>query len=141
MTGIQQTAQTCWWLLQKDLRREIRQPQIVPNMLLTGLVLAVLLTILPASGGEAKRELTGALLWLAIFFAGTVALDRSFSTERDAGCWQTLRMYPVLPSMIFLAKMAENLFALALLECVLVPAFIILSDVPLLAHPGLFALV
>lgn len=141
MTGIQQTVQTLWWLLQKDLRREIRTPQIVPNMLLTGMVLAVLLNMLPALSDEAKRELTGALLWLAIFFAGTVALDRSFSTEREGGCWQTLMMYPVPPSIVFLAKMVESLIALALLEAILVPAFIVLSDVPLLEHPGHFGLV
>ena len=38
--------------------------------------------------------------------------------------------------MLFLAKMAINLAALVVLELVLVPAFIVLSDVPFAARPG-----
>lgn len=141
MTAMNHAARAYWWLLQNDLRREIRAPQAWPSMLLTGLVLALLLTMLPAVGVAAKQELSGAMLWLALFFAGTVALDRSFSGQRDEGCWQSLLMYPAAPSVIFLAKMSANLLSLVLLECVLIPAFLVLSDVPLLARPGLFAIV
>jgi heme exporter protein B len=85
---------------------------------------------------DQKTRVGGGLLWLAIFFAGTLACDRSFTGERDAGCWQALALYPIAPSVLFLAKMAVNLAALVILELVLVPAFIVLSDVPFASRPG-----
>jgi heme exporter protein CcmB len=104
-------------------------------MSLLGLVMVFLLAtqiILPL---DQKAHLVGGLLWLSIYFAGTLALERSFAGERDSGCWQALKLYPVDPSVQFLAKMAVNVISLAILECVLIPAFIVLTDVPLLARP------
>ncbi len=63
------------------------------------------------------------------------------ASERDAGCWQTLCLYPASPSAVFLAKMAVNTISIVLLECVLIPAFVVLTDVPLYSHPLLMLLV
>jgi heme exporter protein B len=82
-----------------------------------------------------RTELVGGIYWLAVFFAGTVAMEHSFGSERDDGCWETLRSYPLSPSAIFVAKLAVNYLALTALHLVLVPLFIVLCDVPLLAHP------
>jgi heme exporter protein B len=90
---------------------------------------------------EDKGRVGGGLLWLAIAFSGTLALDRSFASERDGGCWQSLALYPIAPSVLFLAKMAVNVVSLVLLELVLIPIFIVMTDVPLLARPGAIALI
>jgi heme exporter protein B len=105
-------------------------------MVLLGLVLVFLLATQIDLPLDQKTRIAGGLLWLAVFFAGTLACDRSFTGERDAGCWQALTLYPTAPSVLFLAKMAVNLAALVILELVLVPAFIILSDVPFASRPG-----
>ncbi len=52
--------------------------------------------------------------------------------------WRFTR-YP--PSMIYLAKLAVNFIALLALECVLVPLFVVLADVPLLRHAWAMVLV
>lgn len=126
---------TMWWLVHKDLLRELRTLGVWPGMLLLGLVTVFLLATQLNVPVEQKTSLAGGLLWISIFFAGTFALDRSFANERDAGCWQSLCLYPVPPSVIFLAKMAVNTISLSLLECVLVPTFVVLTDVPLLSRP------
>jgi len=124
------------WLVHKDLTRELRTKHVWPGMILLGLVLVFLLATQIDLPFDQKAHVNGGLLWLAIFFAGTLACDRSFAGERDAGCWHALSLYPVAPSVLFLAKMAINLAALVILELVLAPAFIVLSDVPFASRPG-----
>jgi heme exporter protein CcmB len=136
MMQIRGPARTLWWLIHKDLMRELRAQNAWPGMLLLGLVLVFLLATQITLPLEQKARTVGGLLWLSIFFAGTLALERSFANERDSGCWQALKLYPMNASVLFLAKMAVNIVSLAILECVLVPAFIVLTDVPLLARPG-----
>ncbi len=123
-----------WWLIQKDLCSECRAGRVWPAMLLMGTVVTLVfgfqMDLLPAQ----KGKLAGGFFWLAVFFAGTMAMDRSFASEREEGCWEALRTYPVSAAMIFLAKMAVNFVALVALEVVLVPLFVILCDVPLLAR-------
>jgi len=110
-------------------------------MLLLGVVVALVFSIQMDFSPEQKQRMVGSLLWLATFFAGTLAIDRSFACEREEGCWEGLLTYPISPTSIYLAKLAVNVVALAALQCVLVPLFVVLSDVPLLAHPGAMLLV
>lgn len=125
-----------WWLVHKDLVREWRAQHAWPGMVLLGLVIVFLLATQIDVPLDEKSRVGGGLLWIAIFFAGTLACERSFAGERDAGCWQALTLYPVAPSVLFLAKMAVNLAALVILELVLVPAFVVLSDMPFNARLG-----
>lgn len=124
-----------WRLIQKDMHTEYRAGRAWPVMLLIGMVVALILGFqldrLPAG----RTELVGGVFWLAVFFAGTVAMEHSFASEREDGCWETLRSYPLSPAAIFAAKLAVNFLALSFLQLVLVPLFIVLCDVPLLAHP------
>jgi ABC-type transport system involved in cytochrome c biogenesis ATPase subunit len=96
------------------------------------------LGVQPADGVAAGAEAAdlGGLLWLAVFFAGLTAVDRSFAAEREEGCWEGLKLLPIPPSVVYLAKLAVNFTALTLLECLLIPLFFVLSDVPLLPHLG-----
>jgi heme exporter protein B len=90
---------------------------------------------------DKRQRIVGGLLWLATFFAGMLAIDRSFASEREERCWEGLLFYPVSPSAIFLAKLLLNVATLAALQCVLVPLFVVLSDVQLLVHPWAMLLV
>jgi len=125
-----------WWIVHKDLVSEWRARQAWPAMFVLGVVVVLVFSlqmdVLPAQ----KPALAGGLLWLAIFFAGIFALDRSFAAEREAGCWDALKVYPVSPALVYLGKLLVNIVTLGALQCVLVPLFVALGDVPLLAHPG-----
>jgi heme exporter protein B len=129
---------TWWWLVHKDLLREFRAPRAWTSTLLLGMVLVLLIEMQVDLPFEQKRNLVGGLFWLAAFFAGTLALERSFAAEREEGCWQGLLLYPIAPATLYLAKSAANLLALCCLDAVLVPAVAIFSDVHLLARPTPF---
>lgn len=124
-----------WSLVVKDLVGEFRGRRVWPAMLLLGLVLVLLLEMQIDLSGEQKNAVICGLLWLDVFFAGILALERSFAAEREEGCWRSLFLYPVSPTIVFGAKMAVNLVALLLLEAVLIPAFTVFSGVPLLDRP------
>lgn len=136
-----ETMKLLWWLIHKDLSREIRAHHVWPGMVLLGLVLVFLLATQLDLPMEQKAQVAGGLLWLAIFFAGTLACERSFTSEREAGCWQLLSLYPVPPSVLFLAKLTANFVALVALELVLVPVFMVLSDVAIASRPGALVLI
>jgi heme exporter protein B len=139
------TARACvnsfWWLIHKDVTRELRARHTWPGMVLLGLVLVSVLAMQLDLPPEHKGRVGGSLIWLAIFFSGTLALDRSFANERESGCWQSLARYPAAASLIFLAKMTVNLASLVLLELILIPAFIVMTDIRLLERPWGLALV
>jgi heme exporter protein B len=130
-----------WWIIQKDLVSEWRSRRAFPAMILLGIVVAVVVSLqidLPVASG---RQIAASLLWVAIFLAATLGLDRSFALEREGGCWRGLLLYPVSASSIYLAKLTVNVVWLAVLECVLIPLFVVLTDAPLLAHPWAMLLV
>lgn len=130
-----------WWMISKDLVSEFRSRRVWPAMLLLGVIVALMFSIQMNLLPDQKRQIVGSLLWLAIFFAGTLTLDRSFASEREDGCWEGLMLCPISPTAVYLAKLAVNVIALAALQCVLIPLFAILSDAPLLEHPGPILLV
>jgi heme exporter protein B len=128
-------------LVGKDLISELRLGRSWPAMLLLGLVLVMLLEMQVDLASYEKQQIVSGLLWLDIFFAGTLMVDRSLAGEREEGCWKSLLLYPVSPTIVFFAKVAVTAIALLVLECVLVPAFIVFSNLPLLRHPLGFATV
>jgi heme exporter protein B len=119
--------QSLLWIVHKDLLFEIRSPVALVTTGLLGISVAVLFSV---QGGqsESQRHMLGATLWMAVFLAGVPMMDRGSSLERENGCWDALRLLPVAPSVIFLARLAANSAVLAILECVLIPLFFLLSN-------------
>lgn len=123
-----------WWLIHKDLLIEYRTRQAWLSMLLLGIIVAVVFSlqmeVLPAQ----RPAVTGGLLWLAIVFAGLVAIEQARAGEQADGCWDGLLLYPLPPAAIYFTKVVVNAVELLALAWVLVPLFIVLADVPLLRH-------
>jgi heme exporter protein B len=134
-------ASKLWWLIHKDLVVEYRTRQAWPAMLLLGIIVAVVFNLQMEVLPLQRPAAAGAMLWLAILFAGLVAIERTCAGEQQDGCWDGLTLYPLPTSMIYLSKLAVNFIALVALECVLVPLFVVLSDVPLLRHAWAMILV
>ncbi|MFW6125140.1 MAG: heme exporter protein CcmB [Pirellulales bacterium] len=130
-----------WWIVHKDLMCEWRGRQAWPAMLMLGTVVVFVFSLQIESLPQQKPALAGGLLWLAVFFAGVFALDRSFAAEREAGCWDGLKLYPVSPGVIYAGKLIVNIVGLFALEGVLVPLFAAVADIPLLQRPAALVLI
>jgi heme exporter protein B len=128
-------------LVMKDLISEFRMGRSWPGMVLLGLMLVFLLEMQVDLGMQEKWQVMSGLLWIDVFFAGTLMVERLLAGEREEGCLRALLLYPVSPTVVFFAKTTVIVLALVLLECVLVPAFIVFSDVPLLQRPWCFVTV
>ena len=130
-----------WWMIQKDLVSEWRTRRVWPAMLLFGAVVAMLFSLQMDLPEQQRPPVVGGLLWLAVFFAGMVAVDRSFTAEREEGCWDGLLLCPISPTAIYFAKLAANAVALAGLQAVLIPLFGVLAGARLGGHPWAMMLV
>ena len=130
-----------WWIMQKDLTCEYRDRRAWPAMVLLGALVAMLFGLQMDLPAEGKYRIVGSLLWLATVLAGLPGLDRAFACERDDECWQGLLLCPISSTTVYLGKLAANVVVLAGLQCVLIPLFVLFSDVPLLAHPWAMLLV
>ena len=56
-----------WWMIHKDLVSEWRARRAWPAMLLFGAVVALMFSVQIDPIPERKAQITGSLLWLAIF--------------------------------------------------------------------------
>jgi heme exporter protein B len=104
-------------------------------MLMLGWVILLTLELQIDLPVALKQRVAGSLVWIGIFFAGTLSLDRSFTSERDGGCWSAMRMYPISPGVIYLSKLIFNCAALCCVAGVLIPAYVVISGAPLLESP------
>lgn len=96
-------------------------------VLLAGVMFSFALDTEP---GLLRQSFPG-LLWLAIFFGGSIAIGRSFASERQQQALSGMLIAPVDRSAIFFGKALANLTVLLTVEAIGLPAFAVLFDVPL----------
>lgn len=109
-------------ILVKDLRIELRTLQSLPAMALFAVTTFVIFRF-----GLDRTSLEGSLaagvLLVTILFAALLAINRLFVAERDEGGFDAIRLAPVDPSSLFIAKVLALLAYLAILEAVALPVF------------------
>jgi heme exporter protein B len=116
-----------WQIVLKDLRLELRSKSGLASLFVLGLL--VLLIFEFAAPERPTPESAAAGLWLAFVFAGTLGAQRTFLVERDNLCIEGLKMAPIDPSSIFLAKMLGTLATLTVLQVVVVPLSAMFSGI------------
>ena len=76
------------------------------------------------AGSVPGPRLLAALLWVILFFAATVGMDRIFLDEAAAGTLETLRLYAPATAVL-LGKLAGAFLTLVVLSALLVPLFLV----------------
>jgi heme exporter protein B len=109
-----------WLVAAKEMRVERRSGEVVVSSGLLAVLIAVIgsfsLYLDPASAAQAAPG----VLWMAIAFAGIVAMNRSWGRERDHQVVQALLLAPIPRAAIYLGKCASTLVLLAFIELILV---------------------
>jgi heme exporter protein B len=85
--------------------------------------------------GRAITDAAAGILWIAIAFAGTLALGRTFERERQAETLRALLLAPAPRPAIYVGKLVGIIALLVATEIVLTPTIALLFQAPLLAHP------
>jgi heme exporter protein B len=119
-------------LLSKELRTEFRTRELLVTTIVFVLMVLVLFSFTFDPTAAESRRFGPGLLWLALLFAGSLMLHPSFTREQVNDTLAALRMAPIDPFAILVAKIIANLCFLLLAELVLLPVFAALYNLSLL---------
>ena len=116
-------------LLWKDLLAESRTRDVVAAGVTFALLVLVIFNFAVDLRPDNVASIGPGILWITITFAGVLAVGRSFAAERDRGTLEGLLLAPIDPSAIYIAKTLSNVLSVALIELVILPAFLVLFNV------------
>lgn len=104
MSGLRREAAVALAIAAKDARAELRgRSAIVSTMFFAGVVLLLFGFALGPDAARLSAAAPG-LLWLAVVFAGLLAVGRLHLLETDDGALEHLALYPVSRRAIFAGK-------------------------------------
>ena len=114
-------------ILLKDIVVEFRAKQVLPTMVVLGMLIVFILRLASQSAATALGApvMGAAALWIAFLFSGLLAQERSFAAEQQNGCMDGLLLAPLDPGTIYLAKLLANVILLTIFEVIIVPIVLI----------------
>ncbi len=120
--------------LRKDLRLEWRSRDSINGMLFFALLVVVVfgLAFDPTGFPSTTRQVTGAILWVALLFAAMTALNQSWARELRNQVLEAQRMAPAPASALFLGKALANMVFVLVVEAVIAPIFVVFFNL----HPA-----
>lgn len=121
-----------WVIVWKDLVIELRTKEMFSAMFIFSLLVIVVFNFAFDPGMEYLLDVAPGILWVAITFAGTLGLNRSFINEQDNGCIQGLMLAPIDRGAIYLGKFLGNLLFMFIIEVMLFPIFVIFFNISVL---------
>lgn len=122
---------TAMLVLRKDLRIEARSRELLTTTGLFALLVALLASLAFYLDANRARALAPGVVWIAITFAGLLAMSRSWAREKDGDAFRMLLLSPAPRPGIYAGKVLSSLFFLLAIELVLVPFVAMLFHVDL----------
>jgi heme exporter protein B len=133
-------ARTMWAVFVKDVTVEVRSREMLATTLFFSLAVVLVFAVALVRDGRVVVDAAAGILWIAIAFAGTLALGRLFERERYTDTLRALLLAPAPRPAIYLGKLLAVLALLAVAELMLVPLVALLFDASLLQRPVLLML-
>lgn len=115
-------------LLWREVRVELRGREIVPIVVVFGLLVLVIMNFAFEPSGEEAKLLAPGVLWVALAFSGILGVSRAASRDEENGALDGLLAAPIDRGTLYLGKMLSNLVFMFLADLVLVPVFLVLYD-------------
>src|SRR5215208_4181317 len=112
---------TVWLVTRKDLVIEVRSREVVYGTLFFAVSCVLVFAFGFVRDGRPVEDAAAGILWIAIAFAGTLALGRAFERERQGETLRALLLAPAPRPAVYLGKLFGILALLAGAEAVLVP--------------------
>jgi heme exporter protein B len=128
---------TALLVLRKDFAIEVKSREILYTTLLFALSCVLVFSIAFVKEGEPLEDAAAGILWIAIEFAGTLALGRTFERERYGETLRALLLAPAPRAAIYVGKMLGIVALLAVCELLLVPLVALLFRSRLFEAPVL----
>ena len=96
---------TAWLVLRKDLTVEVRSLEIAYTTLFFAVSCVLVFAFALVKEGKAPEDGAAGILWIAIAFAGTLALGRAFERERQSETLRALLLAPADRPAIYVGKL------------------------------------
>lgn len=122
-------------VLRKDVAIEFRSFEILSTTLFFAVSCVLVFAFAFVRDGEVVADAAAGILWIAIAFAGTLALGRTFERERYAETVRALLLAPAPRSAIYVGKLLGIVLLLTVAEVFLVPLVALLFSAALFARP------
>ncbi len=123
-----------WLVMRKDLTVEVRSREVLYTTAFFAVSCVLVFAFALVKEGRPLEDAAAGILWIAIAFAGTLALGRTFERERHAETLRALMLAPASRPAIYLGKLFGIIALLAVVEAVLVPLVGLLFHAPFGAH-------
>ena len=124
----------------KDARVELASKTALATAITFAILVLVIFNFARDPGEVTLAMLAPSVLWVTSAFAGVVALNRSFTMERERGAMEGLLLAPVSRSAIYLGKYLANLAFVLIVNLVLLPLFVLFFNVAVTGALGWIAL-
>jgi len=124
-----------WLVVRKDLTVEVRSREVIYTTLFFAVTVVLVFAFALVREGRALGDAAAGILWIAIAFAGTLALGRTFERERQAETLRALLLAPADRPAIYVGKLVGIVALLVATELVLVPLIAFLFQAPLFSRP------
>jgi len=126
-------------VLRKDATIEIKSLEILSTTLFFAISCVLVFAFAFVKEGSIVADASAGILWIAIAFAGTLALGRTFERERYAETVRALLLAPAPRAAIYVGKLLGIVLLLISAEVMLVPLVALLFSASLFARPLLLA--
>jgi heme exporter protein CcmB len=128
-----------WIIARKDILVEARSRELVYTTVFFATACVLVFSFAFVREGRPIEHAAAGILWVAIAFAGTLALARTFERERQSQTLRALLAAPVERASVYLGKLLALLILLVLVEVVLVPIVGLFFRAPIARAPWLLA--
>ena len=126
-------------VLRKDFAIEVKSREILYTTLFFAVSCVLIFAVAFVKEGQPIEDAAGGILWIAVAFAGTLALGRTFERERYSDTLKALLLVPAPRTAIYVGKLLGMIALLGLAELLLTPTIAVLFHAPLFARPLLLA--
>jgi heme exporter protein B len=124
-----------WLVMRKDFTVEVRSREVLYTTAFFAVSCVLVFAFALVKDGQPLEDAAAGILWIAVAFAGTLALGRTFERERHAETLRALMLAPVGRSAIYLGKLLGIVVLMVVVEAVLVPLVGLLFHLRLTAAP------
>jgi len=126
-------------VLKKDFTIEVKSGEILYTTLFFAVSCVLIFAIAFVKEGQPVEGAGAGILWIAVLFAGNLALGRTFERERYGETVRALLLAPVPRAAIYVGKLLGIVALLTAAECLLVPMVAFLFHAPLFSRPLMLA--
>ncbi len=105
-------------------------------MLFFALIVILVFSFSFSMDQDAARQLIAGIIWVAFTFTGIIGLGKSFTSELQNDCLESLQMCPAPKGAIYLGKVAANFLFMLSVEILLFPLFVLFFNLDVIEAVG-----